>query len=1014
MKKLLLLSLASLLIFAGCSEKDKDMDPDYTPITVGNVPSGGLVLPSSVGSTTTFTVTSSEIWTISKNSSDTWFSVTPTTGSPGTTTVTVVINEENPYDDDRTANITIGGTTTVTITQKRANALILSPYKQEVSGEGEVLEITLMHNINYTLIISEGWIKKVNSKSLSTETLYFQIDPLDEDDIWDGRYGEIIIKDQDSDLADTVKIYQTPKDWLIIYPATDKTAYVDYAGRQVDVVLRSNINYIAEIVDADQTDWVHFLMEADLKSGYRDDTYSFIVDSWDGVDENRTAKVVFKDSGSKVSDTLYIVQSYKDAVVLSQDKYEIDYHSFEFKVVLSVNTNNITYDVEYDQNGSGWITTEELMPELKSSLYDKVITFSAYQNFAPVAREAKIHFIVPTTGESQTVTIIQGRGADLDSKIFGERAMYVQRVYTNPNSSTWAVTNEVLVSWRSLPGEDTEFDVYRITGGEEVKLNTEPVSSSTNYMDTPPDFTGDITYILKVAGTNVELDRYVLTVARATEPWITIPMLMDLPSYPNPYNASELLEYKLKDICIGDLTGNGQYDIVVRRECHSVDLAESKACAGEAILEGYTLDGQFLWRVKLGPNIVQGEHTVPFIVYDLDGDGRAEVVVRTSELTTFGDGWQQSGEVYASDSNPRAIGAPEYLSVIDGTTGMLKAQVDYIDPGPQSEWADTWGDTYGNRVHRHNMAVGYFDGSNPSIFISRGYYVGQTIMQAWDYRGGQLTQRWEFKAAKNGPNAAFDGQGNHQIRIADVDGDGRDDVIFGAMTVSSYGTGLYSYGYGHGDAIQVGKFIKGSTGLQIWSCFEDGDVGASFRDPLGHEYFKFMSTDDVGRSVICNFNPNHNGYLMWTSSNSGQYWDTEGNSMGYLSDLTSEWDRHLGMTIWWSGSLNRQLTWRTIITGHDGNGFTRLHTLWPMGSTTHSNKDCPLFYGDIFGDWREEIMFATSDHNAVIIYSTPFETEYRIPYLMSDHVYKLSAIHQNVGYNQPTNTGFYMGPDMFD
>lgn len=961
-----------------------------------------MVLSSNVGSSASFIITSSQSWSISKKDGDSWFSVYPMSGEAGTTTVTITIDEANPHYDDRSSNITVGNYT-ITITQKKLNALILSPYKQQVASEGEILEITMMHNLNYSVIINQNWIKQISGKGLETETLYFQIDPMDNNDLWDGRYGEIIIKDKDSDLTDTVNIYQNTGDRLIIYPETNSTQYVTFEGGTFDIVLRSNISYEAKIVDEQNVDWLRFTPTP--KSNYREDTYSFEVDPYDDIEKNRTAKVAFKNTAGTVTDTLYVVQSYMGAVFTTQSEYDIDYNTNVFNVILNVNTEDITYKVDYT-GGTGWITTEEV-PEVKSVFYEKVMIFKALQNYSPSARKATVTLIVPGSGESQSFTVSQGTGSEWDQEVFGQRAMYVQRSIRHANSAAWNGADSVLVSWRSLPGETVAFDVYKVSNGEsEVKLNIEPIVSSTNYVDRP-DFSVNNTYILKIVGTDVELDRYEFTFANAEEPWITIPVIAaEAPDAEHPY--------QIVDACVGDLTGNGKYDIVIRRECNSASLNETKALVGETYMEAYTFDGQFLWRVGLGPNIPQGEHTVPFVVYDLDGDGRAELIVRTSELTTFGDGYQVPGTNYSSDSNPFAIGAPEYLSVIDGMTGALKAQTAYIDPGPKSQWENTWGDSYGNRANRHLMAIGYFDGSTPSLFVSRGYYPGQTIMQTWDLVGGQLVQRWEFKAAKNGPNASYDGQGNHSINIADLNGDGRDDVIFGSMAVDSYGKPLYSYGYGHGDAISVGKFIKGSKGLQIWSCFETGTTGASFRDGIGREFFKLSGAGDIGRSLIANFHPDHNGYLMWAFHDNGAYYDTDGNKIGYLADHSSNWARYMSMAVWWTGSLNRQLTWRNTLDAFNGTGFDRIQNFNPMGGAGYSNKDCPLWYGDIFGDWREELIYAKSDHTAILIYSTSHETKYRIPYLMSDRTYRLSAINQNVGYNQPTNTGFYMGPDMFD
>jgi len=246
-----------------------------------------MVLSSNVGSSASFIITSSQSWSISKKDGDSWFSVYPMSGEAGTTTVTITIDEANPHYDDRSSNITVGNYT-ITITQKKLNALILSPYKQQVASEGEILEITMMHNLNYSVIINQNWIKQISGKGLETETLYFQIDPMDNNDLWDGRYGEIIIKDKDSDLTDTVNIYQNTGDRLIIYPETNSTQYVTFEGGTFDIVLRSNISYEAKIVDEQNVDWLRFTPTP--KSNYREDTYSFEVDPYDDIEKKQNGK----------------------------------------------------------------------------------------------------------------------------------------------------------------------------------------------------------------------------------------------------------------------------------------------------------------------------------------------------------------------------------------------------------------------------------------------------------------------------------------------------------------------------------------------------------------------------------------------------------------------------------------------------------------------------------------------------------------------------------------------------
>ncbi|MCC8088720.1 MAG: hypothetical protein LIO79_05595 [Rikenellaceae bacterium] len=1025
MKKNLFYLFLFFAVFSNCTKNDKEIDSDYTPVTIKGISDEGVVLASKVGSSATFEVISSQNWTASVKSatqSDVdWMTVYPMQGGSGTTTVTISISSENPLNDERSANIVIGQTA-ITVIQKGKDALILSKSKWEVDPDGQTIDIVMEHNVDYSIDIPQeygSWIRKIGTKALESTTLSFEISAITDEDLWTSRSGEFyIIGSGGSDgLVDTVYIYQNQKDRIV---ASAENEIVSYLGGEsiLAVTTRSNVDYSYEIIGDPQ--WIRVGDTPANKSPKVDVVY-FTIDPYNEITAtNRTAKIAFTNYGN-ASDTVYVTQYFMDAIVRTRDSYNIDYHSFIFEVVMQTNTDDYSYRFEYEGTQSDWLNPERF--EEVKSLPEKSLIFTAKQNFG-AARTGKIIFTANASGFEQEVTVTQEAGPELRSSL-GPRLMWAARRFNNGtlNASNYTRENSALISWRFMPDDDKGlgFDLYRkaASGDDYVKLNSDPVTNSTNFLDETLNVNEDNHYRLTNASTGEILDELLFTSAMASESYISIPLMpLEAPDAAHPYIVM--------DVAVGDLTGDGEYELIVKRECDAwmQDVYHQGYSPGETVIEAYKMDGTFMWRVGLGPNISQGKPTSPFAVADFDGDGRCEVLVRSSELTTFGDG-TQIGDVngdgitfYQEEADGRLLSGPEFFSVLDGLTGAELARADYIERGPKEEWAATWGDDWGNRMNRYLVGCGYFDGvdKKPSVLITRGYYA-KTVLEAWDFdRATGLTKRWNFTATPNGENSAFAGQGNHQMALGDIDGDGRDDIVYGAMSVDSYGRGMYSSGWGHGDALHLGKFDPNRSGLQIWSCFEDGHKGASFRDAkTGAEIHGFDNPGDVGRALIADIDPNVPGCEMWTSE--GDVYDVNGNFLYTIDDIGgSRWGATFYTTnaIWWTGSLNRQFFARTMIDEYiPGSGISRVNTLSFLGvDYTNDTKGTPAFYGDIFGDWREEIIFPSSDHTEIRIISTPHVTEYRFPYLMSDHIYHLSTIHQNVGYNPPTHLGYYLGSDL--
>lgn len=574
------------------------------------------------------------------------------------------------------------------------------------------------------------------------------------------------------------------------------------------------------------------------------------------------------------------------------------------------------------------------------------------------------------------------------------------------------------LSWRFLEKDDPDitFDLYRQTGkGKSVKLNHYPITNATWYRDSTDNTHQNNTYVLKKSGDTATLAQYQLTPQLAQKPYLSIHM--------QPVSGDQEWLYAPNDASAGDLDGDGDYELVIKRENGGFDNSHRGLCHGTTLLEAYELNGTFLWRVDLGPNIRQGAHYTWFMVFDMDGDGMAEVAVRTSEGTRFGDGnligdTDQDGKTDYVDRNPESktygmiLEGPEFLSVIEGRSGREMARAPYISRGAPGGF----GDTEGNRSDRFLGGMGYFDGQQPSILICRGYYA-KTVLEAWDYRQGILSRKWVFSTTdNNGKYKDYEGQGNHNLSIGDVDGDGRDEIIYGACMIDHDGSGGYNTRLGHGDAIHLTDIDIDRPGLEVWTCHEGAPnrAGSEMRDArTGDLLWGIPAVEDVGRALAADIDPRFRGCEAWTISSGGVY-TADGK-------LITERTPSINMAIWWDGDLNRELLdgsgvprrGHLAVTKWNGDGIDTLKLTDQQDLTANNHtKGTPCLHADILGDWREEIVARTHDNREVRIYLTPFETHYRFHTLMSDPVYRMSVANQNVGYNQPTQPGFYLGSDL--
>ncbi len=570
---------------------------------------------------------------------------------------------------------------------------------------------------------------------------------------------------------------------------------------------------------------------------------------------------------------------------------------------------------------------------------------------------------------------------------------------------------KLFISWRLLASDpdDVAFNLYRKSSNKTIQLNSRPIRDVTGFMDDAGKVAAQTEYIVvPVVGNREEGEPGYFTVQATDKPYLSIPLQI-----PEGYAAN--------DGSVGDLDGDGAYEIIV----HIAGRGRDNSHAGftdPPLLQAYKLNGTLLWTIDLGRNIREGAHYTQFMVYDLDGDGKAELAVKTADGSIDGRGkvigdstkdWR-NGQGYV-------LAGPEYLSIFNGLTGELMHTVDFIPPRAPSlnptavELKNIWGDGYGNRMDRFLAAIAYLDGVHPSLIMSRGYYT-RTVITAWDFQNGKLQQRWTFDSNDKG-NQAYAGQGNHNLSVADVDNDGRDEIIFGAMCVDDNGKGLYSTGIGHGDALHVTDLDPSIPGLEVFDIQERfDDAGCSFRSAAtGEVYWKKASVmagrdgEGPGRGLALDIDPRFPGYECWVAGGgiTGLF-DSKGNK---IADRTPP----CNMGIYWDGDVLREILNGTFIGKWDYRKETTaklLNTADFGCRSNNSTKANPVLSADILGDWREEVIYRSADNRELRIFSTTTPTALRFYTLMNDPQYRLSVAWQNVGYNQPPHTGFYFGEGM--
>jgi rhamnogalacturonan endolyase len=585
------------------------------------------------------------------------------------------------------------------------------------------------------------------------------------------------------------------------------------------------------------------------------------------------------------------------------------------------------------------------------------------------------------------------------------------------------VENGVFLGWRYLGTDSTAlgFNIYR----DGALINAQPIVSATNYTDAEGTITSKYTVTPVLEG--VEDTTGIKTITPWAQQYKEIKLNRPAggTTGPNKYGSvgqdpieefpnGQAYHYTPNDCSVGDMDGDGEYEIVVKWDPSNSRDNSYYGITGNVYLDAYKMDGTQLWRIDLGKNIRAGAHYTQFLVYDFDGDGLAELVCKTAPGTVDGEGNNviMEGDVPGADYRSTDITqtkgsamlgtiqkGPEYLTLFNGQTGAEMHTIAYKPPRGN---VPGWGDSYANRSDRFLACVAYLDGVRPSAVMCRGYYARTTLV-AYNVENKKLVEKWFYDSGTTSGVGAF-GQGNHNLSVADVDADGKDEIIYGSCAIDDNGTLLYRTGLGHGDAMHVSDMDPDREGLEVWAVHEDkaSAYGYELHDAKTGAILWGKNTGrDIGRGMAADIDARYPGFEMWSTGSTGVY-TCKGVEISTKRPS-------LNFRIYWDGDLQDELLDGVQITKWTGSGTTTLFTGNDV-SSCNGTKKTPNLSADILGDWREElILWKTSDPATLRIYTTTIPTSYRLYTLMHDPVYRLGVAWQNVAYNQPPHLGFYIG-----
>jgi len=600
----------------------------------------------------------------------------------------------------------------------------------------------------------------------------------------------------------------------------------------------------------------------------------------------------------------------------------------------------------------------------------------------------------------------------------------------------------IFVSWRCYEADSPEISFTLERNGETV-------------------YTGNRTCFLDTAGRSG--DTYRLTASEnqsvsgeTTKAWENVyqELTLQVP-LPQIMPDGAAADYTSNDMSVGDLDGDGQLELIVKWYPDNAQDNSKDGYTGTTILDAYDIDlaegkAELMWRIDLGLNIRSGAHYTQFQVWDYDGDGKAELICKTADGSTAYDADLKEtghvGAVSAAELPTETAGTPEgydfrqhkgrlgrivlgqeYLTAFDGETGGIIDTVKYIpERGPYDEEKgiyDTryWGlkgskpaesnDGYANRADRFLAGTGYLDDGSASAVFCRGYY-GRSALTAWKLIDGKLEMQWAFNADTGTEYAA---QGNHQLSVNDVDGDGYDEIIYGSLAVDHDGQPMYTTGLGHGDAMHISDWNKDGK-LEVFGVHEEKTAayGLELHDAqTGEILWGVKMGEDIGRGMAADIDPGYEGAEMWSASNEKVY-DCRGNE----TDISRP---SINFSIYWDGDLLMEL--------FDSNNSEELvPRVQKWDYENRKNVDLILAEGaklnngtkanagivaDLYGDWREEFIVRDAQDNSKIrIYSTNIATEYVFPCLLEDRTYREGIAWQNTAYNQPANLPYLLTEEL--
>ena len=559
-----------------------------------------------------------------------------------------------------------------------------------------------------------------------------------------------------------------------------------------------------------------------------------------------------------------------------------------------------------------------------------------------------------------------------------------------------------------------QFDLYRSSGGgAEVKLNKEPIDRTSDFLDRTVDYTVDNRWTLKA--TTGEVAIWTRLKGEERNPYLSVPVCKP----EDGEIAGESFTYTANDCSVGDLDGDGEYEIILKWFPSNSKRPPQRGFTGNTYLDAYKMDGTRLWRIDLGPNVRSGAATTNFLVFDFDGDGCAEICCKTGDGTVDGLGhrigdaqadwrtWDKKSPTYG-----KIVNGPEYLTVFEGRTGKELDSKEYIPTRyPLDGWGGVGGncgnDNTGGRSDRFTAGVAFLDGKTPSPIMVRGWY-GRTVVAAWTFTNGALKHTWIFDSAAPGWEA-YSGMGNHSVTVADFDGDGCDEICVGAMTVDHDGKGLFTTGLRHGDALHAGRFIPSRQGMQVFGVHEnEGDneivkrtpAVAMFDGATGEIIWQDGLGQDAGRGVAADIDPRYDGAECWCNIGGLRRGDT-----GEI--ISNRKPDSCNFTIYWDADPLAELLDHVSISKWNWNTeSTDLLLKAERVVSNNGTKGNPCLSGDILGDWREEVIWPSEDQTELRIYSTTIPAVDRRATWMNDRQYRLAIAWQNVAYNQPPHPSF--------